>query len=72
MTPDNKPPITVRACPECVEKTQQLFTLVRPVFRAMRDAGIPDYISEQVMGFLLDKLDPDEKYRSMHYPPEAG
>jgi hypothetical protein len=60
--------LDIRICPTCVERTQRLFEQVRPVFRTMMDVNIPQDVAEQVMGYLLDLLDPDKGTRYMHPP----
>lgn len=68
--PDNplKDALQLYICPACMERTQRLFVQVRPVFSAMMRAGVPEETAEQVMGYLLDLLDPDKETRHM-LPP---
>lgn len=58
--------VQLHICPACVERTQKLFSQVRPVFSAMMRADVPEGIADQVMGYLLDLLDPNEETRHMY------
>lgn len=49
---------TIIACEACLDTSMEQLSKVRPVFNAMIAADVPQPIANEVMSFLLEKLDP--------------
>lgn len=48
---------SIKACDDCLSKTESELEMVRPIFDAMIAAGVSRKLANEAMTYLLDRMD---------------